>query len=423
MTYHASLSPSSAHRWTDCTASVGAQADRPNTTSEASRIGTCGHQIGEECLKTGADPQSYLGRVMGFTADGEDWVDKLPDMPLHEVRVTQEMIDGVTAYVNYVRNVVATTGGELVVEQAVPIGHITGEPDATGSADAIVLTDDSLTVIDLKMGRSPVKAYDKLPDGGTRMNMQLALYNLGALHEYGLLRDIRTVKAIIVQPMIGKVSEYECTVGELENFGRWLSERAAATKTNPEFKPINDNCFFCKARMDCHARNAVALETCLDGFEDVPTAKIKVIPIAKLGDIYAKLSFIRAWADDVEQKVFDELKANRPVVTSQGARLKLVEGKQGNREWDNPAEVEQMLRDFRLKDSEIYKRKLISPTEAEKIAVTKKGKTEEKKPIGKTQWARLAPKITRKPAKPEIAFHDDPRPTWVEMDDDYDILS
>lgn len=370
------------------------------------------------------DPQDYLGRVMGFHAEGEDWVEKLPELPEHEVVVTQEMVDGVTSYVNYVRNIVATTGGELVVEEVVPIGHITGEEGATGSADAIVLTYDTLTVIDLKMGRSPVKAYDTTPDGRTRMNMQLALYNLGALQLHGLLRDIRNVRAIIVQPMIGKVSEYSCSVEELEEFGRWISRRAELTRKDPEFRPSNDNCFFCKARFDCHARNALALETCLDGFEDVPTATIKVVPVAKLGDIYAKLEFIRAWADDLEAKTLEELLAKRPVIMSNGVKLKLVEGKQGNREWDDAVAVEKMLQDFRLKESLIYKRKLISPTDAEKIAETKKGRNPSDKPIGKIQWAKLALRITRKPPKPEIAFQDDPRTEWVEMEnEDYDLLS
>lgn len=390
-------------------------------------MGTCGHQIGEECLLHNDEPSDYLGRVMGFHADGEDWVEKLPALPEHEVVVTQEMVDGVTAYVNYVRNIVATSGGELVVEQAVPIGHVTGEADATGSADAIVLTDDHMTVIDLKMGRWVVKAYDTLPDGRTRMNLQLALYNLGALHAHGLLRDIKTVKAVIVQPMIGKVSEYTCSVEELEELGRWLSDRAESGRKDPVFKPSHDNCFFCTARFECHARNTHNLETCLDGFDDVPTATVKTVPVAKLGDIYVKLPAIQQWIDDVAKWVECELKAKRPVVLSDGRRLKLVEGRLGVHQWDDPAAVEKIMGSFRLKDTEMYKRTLISPTEAEKIAETEKGRRKPdapRKTIGKVQWARLAQRITRKPAKPEIAFPDDPRRAWVEMDDDdYDLLS
>jgi hypothetical protein len=218
--------------------------------------------------------------------------------------------------------------------------------------------------------------------------------------------------------MIGKVSEYACSTEELEELGRWIADRA---KSEPVFKPSHDNCFFCKARFDCAARNASNLEACLDGFEDVPTATTKIVPVAQIGDIYAKLAAIRAWADDIEERVFAELKANRPVTLSNGERLKLVEGKAGNREWDNPAEVEKMLLDFRLKQSVVYKQTLISPTEAEKLSAKKKG---DDKPIGKTQWAKLAQRITRKPPKPQIGLPDDPRPAWVEMDsDDYDLLS
>lgn len=63
--YHAKLSPSSADRWTSCTASINAQEGIPNTNSDASRDGTCCHQILAECLENPElDLQSYLGRVM-----------------------------------------------------------------------------------------------------------------------------------------------------------------------------------------------------------------------------------------------------------------------------------------------------------------------------------------------------------------------
>ena len=65
--YHAKLSPSSAHRWTSCTASVGAQDGVPNEGNEAARRGTACHQMLEEMLLTPSiDPQSYLGRTLTF---------------------------------------------------------------------------------------------------------------------------------------------------------------------------------------------------------------------------------------------------------------------------------------------------------------------------------------------------------------------
>ncbi len=114
--YHAQLSPSSASRWTSCTASVAAQAGIPNTTNAASRHGTCGHQLSAECLEFNLDPQSYLGRVMWFPKGGrEDWAENFkvsPELEATEI-VTQELIDACTAYVNFVRQRVALLGGKL----------------------------------------------------------------------------------------------------------------------------------------------------------------------------------------------------------------------------------------------------------------------------------------------------------------------
>lgn len=445
--YHARLSPSSAHRWSSCTASPGAQDGRPNTTSEASRFGTCGHQIAEECLLQGTDPLTYVGRRMLFWSGlddslkplgGEDWENKFTQddgslrfphggEQVAFVDVTEEMAEGVLTYVKYVRNHVATHGGEMLVEQSVPIDHITGEEGARGTTDVAVLSGETLTIIDLKMGRGRVKAYEVVepslenPETGEvqppklQMNQQVALYALGTYREHSLFHDFKRVKAVIVQPMLNAVSEYECSIDELLALGEWLSKKAEETRVNPEFQPSSDNCFFCKARFDCHARNAEVLSAAIEGFDDVETAKPKVIQLPQLGDMWNLLPMIRAWADDIEARVQAELEAGRRVHLSDGQYLKLVEGKQGNKQWKDERVVEQMLKkDFRLRDDLVYNQKLITPTQAEKIAITTKGKRPENDPkkyaIGKVQWQRLAEHIVRADAKPKIVVSSDPRP-------------
>lgn len=145
--YHARLSPSSAHRWSACTASINAQEGIPNKNNDASRNGTCCHQIQAECLE---DPSielaSYLGREMWF-AEGEfrgeywgagEWphTDVQPDAV---VTVTQEMLDAVGSALAFIREMHTLHGGTLLVERSVPIGQFTGEEGATGSADVIIL--------------------------------------------------------------------------------------------------------------------------------------------------------------------------------------------------------------------------------------------------------------------------------------------
>lgn len=438
--YHASLSPSSAHRWTDCTASPGAQEGRPNESSAASRHGTCGHQIGAECLESGKDANSYVGRTMLFWFNpetgkrGECWEGELPIGARTEYTevVTEELAQATQSYINFVRHQRDVLGATIIVEQQVPIGHLTGEEDARGTSDCILITDEEIVCIDLKLGRGKVMAYDVLEPAGydlitgdptppvLRMNLQAALYVAGAIEKYGAMGTFRRVTAIIVQPYLNHVSQYGCAIEEHKALCEWLKERAEATRSNPEFKPSSDNCFFCKARYDCHARNRLVLETCLDGFDDVPTARPKPISVVRLGDLYDKVEMIRKWCADVEAKVEDEMNAGRPVIRSDGVRYVFKVGKKGSKEWDNPQGVEALMKSWRIKDDLMYVKKLITPTQAEKIADAKKGRRKEgepKKPIGKIHWNTLLGHIRQADGKPVIAPETDPRPVYVPPQD------
>lgn len=63
-----------------------------------------------------------------------------------------------------------------------------------------------------------------------------------------------------------------------------------------------------------------------------------------------------------------------------------------------------MLKAFRLKDDQIYDRKVISPTTAEKLAKAEA--------IGKRQWPKLAALIVQPEGKPSVAPAADPRPPY-----------
>ena len=55
MSQHALLSPSSAHRWLACPASVAASAGLQDTPSEHAVVGTVAHDIAACALETGTD--------------------------------------------------------------------------------------------------------------------------------------------------------------------------------------------------------------------------------------------------------------------------------------------------------------------------------------------------------------------------------
>lgn len=437
--YHAVLSPSSAARWTDCTASPEAQRGLPNDSSPAARHGTCGHQLSAECLESGTEPHSYVGRVMGFPKEGrEDWIEAFPEGTQfeHTETVTEELADACVKYVNFVRQQVSLAADhELIVEQQVPIGHITGEQDARGTSDCILIAGDTLTVIDLKLGLSKVTGYEVVqpayidPLTGEdiapvlQMNLQAALYALGAYEKFGLLHDIQRVRAVIVQPYLNSVSEYECSLDELLALGDWLKARGEATRKNPEFKPSNDNCWFCKARFSCHARNAAALSAAVDGFDDVTTAKPKPLPVHTLGDCYRMVQFVRKWADDVELEAHRRLMAGEKVTDSEGVQYVLKQGRNSPAAWDNNEVVEALVKDLKIKEDIAFTKKLKTPKQLEDLAekpvalAGRKRKSDEpKKPIGKIKWQKLAEHIKRGSPSPVIAPKSDPRPNYVVPD-------
>jgi hypothetical protein len=94
--------------------------------------------------------------------------------------------------------------------------------------------------------------------------------------------------------------------------------------------------------------------------------------------------------------------------------FKLVQGKQGNRQWSAEDEAREMLKSFRLKVEEMHDLSLISPTSAEKLTATldEKGKPL----IGPKQWAKLQKIIQRSEGKPSVAPAADKRPVWTPPD-------
>ena len=134
MSQHAIASPSGASGWMKC---HSWRAD--SSSSKFSREGTAAHELAQRALDSGNDARAYIGSL--FVADGE------------HVEVTPEMAADVQPYIDYVRDLVKTSGGTLLVEQRLSIEHLTTEVGAVGTADAVILAGDELIVVDLKFGR------------------------------------------------------------------------------------------------------------------------------------------------------------------------------------------------------------------------------------------------------------------------------
>lgn len=418
------MSPSSSKRWMSCAASIKASEGIPRKANAASRMGTAEHLVSSVALEDGLEVSQFLGKSVVFytTADKPDHEVETLGVPpegstvVETLTLDEASIERIGTYVSYVREQVTLTGGELVVEQKLPIDHITGEDKATGTGDAIIAAGDTLFVIDAKFGSGRIDAVvDGVP------NSQLAIYASGAMRQFGWMGDFKNVRLVIVQPKLNHVSEHSMTVEELEAFIAGVKVAADRTRDDDApFNPTADNCHFCSAKLTCKAREDAALSEVFGDFDDLTNARTKPVRDTELGDLYAKLDFIKAWVSDVEARTLAALDNGKPVLRADGLSYKLVEGRKGIRQWRDEQEVIELMESMHLPDSVIYTKKIISPTVAEKLSGGRKPKNmeaAEKLPIGPTRWKRLAELIVQPEGKPEIALETDPRPAKHTLDD------
>jgi hypothetical protein len=393
---HAIRSASTAFRWTSCTASPAAGLPYPDVSNQAAMEGTCCHAMAAEQLIAGTDPQTRLG--LRFRCPDETWGQR-KRRPDGQVEVTQAMIDAVYTAVDYVRQRQADTGGVLFVEQEVPLGHITGEAGAVGTADIIMIEGATLHVMDFKFGRHKVLTYEVLPDTTIRPNLQLACYALGALAKYPLF-EIERYSVTIIQPFLNHISDYSGPLSELLAVGEYLTKQAHAPAV---YVPSSDNCHFCRASGNCAAQT----QAILSAFEEIPEPQ--TAPGYLLGDLYDKLPMVLRWAEAIAERTRAELLAGRAVTRSDGVAYKLVTGQKGDRKWSDADAVLAAVRDeFKLKQEATHNIKLKSPAQMEELA-----KQRRKGPppiLTPEQWNTIKQYITQAPGQPTVALATDPRP-------------
>ena len=375
-------------------------------TNFAADEGTVMHDLGEKTLVAGDD--RYLRMALGKTArvESDGTVTYLP-AGSGAIPITDEMIECVESYVDFVRQL--ALGGELHVEQRLSIEHITGEPDAKGTSDTVVLFPDEIAVADLKGGFGKVLAKKPMPEPMTlpngvvtsiKPNTQLVMYADAARVEHQFFHHFERVRIIIVQPRLSHVDEHVMEIDEFLGWVEWLRQRAEETRTNPTAVPSEDHCNWCRA-FPCEDAKRLALDTAVDDFEDKPRTP-STDPV-ELGRQMRLVPFIKQFCAWVESRVRAELQVNRPV-----DGYKMVEGDMGDRKWSDDTRVVPLLVEYGLKPEDYTTSKIVSPAAIEKM-VLRKRKTPNKK-LTVDQWERLQALITREEGAPKVVPDSDPRP-------------
>jgi hypothetical protein len=173
----------------------------------------------------------------------------------------------------------------LLIEQKVDFSAYV--KDGFGTADCIIVSDNTLQIIDFKYGQGVlVDAYE---------NPQMKCYALGALEMYNALYDIKEVVMTIFQPRRDNVSGYTLSVAELLTWAeRVLKPKAEqAIRGKGEFA-AGDWCRFCRAKAVCRKRAE----------ENMRLAELEFKPPSlltdrEIEDVLKTLPMLTKWAEDV----------------------------------------------------------------------------------------------------------------------------
>lgn len=403
---HADQSPSTAHQWLICALSVLAQKNIPNESSTYSEEGTAAHEYAALWLITGVPPQLPWKAKNGFEFSND------PDE-------SGDQMGAIRVYVNKVLELKAD--GKIFVEQRTPIEFLTGEKGACGTTDVFIVSKDGKTVyvIDFKFGQGVRVDADNNP--------QIQMYILGVLNQFEVVLDeVENIYGVIIQSRLGHYSECKYSKEDLDVFADEVKFKSnfiqrtlrGEVKIIPEqdYVPGEKQCRFCRAKSICPALAEHTLKITADDFVSLDSkpkfdnalAKIETIDNTKLAWFMQNLGLIEDWIGAVRARAEIELFAGHDV-----PGFKLVQGKKGNRKWEDEKLVEQTMKDWRMKTDDIYKMKVISPADAEKAF-----KEQPKR------WAKLQELITQNEGKPSVAPSTDPRPA-LELgarEDDFDVI-
>ena len=375
MAKHAFLAASASERWLHCPPSAKLCAQEDDQGSEYARQGSDAHALCEHLL---------------LKALGRETRDPTEDLTYYDA----EMQEAAEAYAAFVMEQVAEAKTVchdplICVEQTVDFSKWVQH--GFGTADALIVADDTLYITDMKYGVGCLVTADG--EDGTG-NSQLKCYALGAIDTFGDLYDINRIRLSIFQPRRDNVDTFELTKADLL---QWADDVLApiaklAYEGQGEFE-AGSHCQFCRVKATCRKRAEYAMELAKYEFADAPT-----LDENEIAEILPQIDTLVSWAEDIKSYAL-----NQALSGVRYPGFKLVAGR-SNRKYADEAAVARVVSEAGY---DPYDKKLV-------------GITEMTKRLGKKRFEELLNGLLIKPeGKPVLVPATDTRPELNNAKNDF----
>ena len=367
---HAVLSASSANRWLHCPPSVRLSEGYMDKASVFAMEGTSAHELCEYKLR------SALGMEAENPTENLDFYNT----------ETEECAEGYATYIlELVEKAKENCSDPVVmVEQRVDFSRYV--PEGFGTADCIIIADETLNIVDYKHGKGvEVSAED---------NPQMKLYALGALELFDCLYDISKVQMTIFQPRLSNVSVFVMDKADLL---KWANDELTA-KAELAFEGKGELCCgewckFCKAKSNCKERARVNMEMAQYEFR-----KSSLLTDKEVVKILSRIDELTSWASDVKNFALEQA-----VRGKQWPGWKVVEGR-SNRKYTDEGAVAQVVKNAGYNP---YDEKIMGITNMTKM-------------LGKEKFNELLGDFVERPqGKPTLVPEDDNRPRMNTAKEDF----
>jgi hypothetical protein len=341
-----------------CPGSVALCSQLPKSPSSKNAAeGTAAHGLGENLLLGKIDKQRLVAMI-GETIKVDGF----------EIEVTEEMVDGVVLYYDTILEEIEELRrngkpAQIVGEYEVKAAASSVDEHVYGTCDArIYQKGNVLKVKDFKFGFGVVEVEE---------NEQMMIYAIAALDSIKC-EAFDSVELQIIQPRArhidGPVRTWKTTVKELRAFGEKLKAAVKETR-NPNAKfESGPHCRWCDGKAHCPVNfKAVQVVTGADfqGIAAPGTLKelppVALLPFDKMTAALDWEEAITACFSAMRERIRLELESGRDV-----DGWKLVDGKDGNRKYVDPAAVEAEFGAL-LGDGIYEPKKILSPARLEKV--------------------------------------------------------